>query len=553
MRTVERRRRAAAFSAAVVLLLTAPVAAQRESRSQMSPDRREELQRSGTAASVVQPRSAALESTIDPKEYVVGPSDLIAVNIWSTPPTNLVLSVTPEGTLIIPAVGEVRVADMTLAEAKERVLAQIRGKYLSGSPTVTLVSPREVVVTVQGEVLNPGSYRLPAHGRVDRALDAANELLPGQSAEQQQYIQSRISERHVFVRHKDGSQSSADIAKFRGTKQGRWNPYLREGDIIVAPQRNILRGGIGIYGEVNDPSRYEFTEGDSASHLLKMGFGFTPRAILDSVSLTRLSEDGRTMEQQTFNAMDLLAGRSPDIALRPGDRIVVPSRAEERGDFRASVWGEVLSPGFYPITRDRTKVSDLVRMAGGLTEFAEPASGQLIRRSTEPQALSLERLESLRGGVSPDDSTYYYLETELRLQKEIVNMDFEAVFVRNDTSADIVLRDGDAVVFQDVRRTVYVFGQVASPGHVPFVEGQRAEYYLAQAGGLTDRAREGDIKVVKAKNKQWLSPDETQIERGDYLWVPKEYDRPFGYYLAIVAQSAAVISVAISLYLLVRQ
>jgi hypothetical protein len=35
--------------------------------------------------------------------------------------------------------------------------------------------------------------------------------------------------------------------------------------------------------------------------------------------------------------------------------------------------------------------------------------------------------------------------------------------------------------------------------------------------------------------------------------VPKDYERPFGYYLGIVAQSAAIISVAISLVLLVNQ
>jgi len=40
---------------------------------------------------------------------------------------------------------------------------------------------------------------------------------------------------------------------------------------------------------------------------------------------------------------------------------------------------------------------------------------------------------------------------------------------------------------------------------------------------------------------------------GDYIWVPKTIERSFGYYMAIVGQTAAVISVAISVVLLVLQ
>jgi hypothetical protein len=70
---------------------------------------------------------------------------------------------------------------------------------------------------------------------------------------------------------------------------------------------------------------------------------------------------------------------------------------------------------------------------------------------------------------------------------------------------------------------------------------------------VTDRAREADIKLVKAKTRQWLSPGGLMVEEGDYVWVPKVPERPFGYYLGIVAQSATVLSVAVSVVLLVIQ
>jgi protein involved in polysaccharide export with SLBB domain len=192
-------------------------------------------------------------------------------------------------------------------------------------------------------------------------------------------------------------------------------------------------------------------------------------------------------------------------------------------------------------------------MAGGFTEFASIKTAQLVRRSVEPREIELERLESSRGGVSAEDSLYYYLETELRIRKEIVNVDFERLFMEGDSAQDVMLRDNDVITIPQRRKTVYVFGQVATPGHIPFSPNQNVDYYLEKAGGLTDRARDGDIKIVKAKTRQWLSEDLTTIEEGDYVWVPKEIERPFGYYLNIVGQTAAIISVGISLALLVIQ
>ena len=41
----------------------------------------------------------ALKGPVDPEKYFVGPSDVLSVNIWISPPLNFSLTVTPEGTL----------------------------------------------------------------------------------------------------------------------------------------------------------------------------------------------------------------------------------------------------------------------------------------------------------------------------------------------------------------------------------------------------------------------------------------------------------------------
>jgi protein involved in polysaccharide export with SLBB domain len=213
----------------------------------------------------------------------------------------------------------------------------------------------------------------------------------------------------------------------------------------------------------------------------------------------------------------------------------------------------VRNPGTYPITRNTTRLSEIIRAAGGFAEDASLVTAELVHQSVALGDIETERLVSLRGGAPPEDSAYYYLETELRMRKETVTTDFFRLFVQGDSTQDVILRDGDAVIVPQRKKTIYVFGQVVNPGHVPFLSGEGLEYYLKKAGGLTDRAREGDLKVVKAKTQQWLAPADTKIEEGDYVWVPMEAQLPFGYYLNIVAQSAVVLTAAITVVLLIVQ
>ena len=93
------------------------------SNAQWTTDTKKELQDSKTdLKNMIQApvtNVPALEGPVDPEKYYVGPSDILSVNIWISPPLNFSLTVTPEGTLIIPTVGEVRVTDLTLREAKK--------------------------------------------------------------------------------------------------------------------------------------------------------------------------------------------------------------------------------------------------------------------------------------------------------------------------------------------------------------------------------------------------------------------------------------------------
>jgi protein involved in polysaccharide export with SLBB domain len=127
------------------------------------------------------------------------------------------------------------------------------------------------------------------------------------------------------------------------------------------------------------------------------------------------------------------------------------------------------------------------------------------------------------------------------------------LFVHQDSTQDVFLQTEDYIAVPSKKKTIYVFGQVVTAGHVPYVIGENVDYYIRKAGGVTESARSGDVKIIKAKTRQWLSPGETTIEEGDYVWVPKEIERSFSYYMNIIGQTAAVVSAAVSIVLLVIQ
>jgi protein involved in polysaccharide export with SLBB domain len=532
------------------------------SNAQWTTDTKKEVQESNTdLKSMIQaPVSNVppLEGPVDPDKYFVGPSDILSVNIWTSPPLNFSLTVTPEGTLIIPTVGEVRITDLTLGEAKKKIIDEIKKKYLSGSPSVTLLSPRQITVTVTGAVRYPGKYVLNATDRVDKAVAMANKMRKDEPPEYDEMWQLRPNERKqskrdIHLTRRTGKSCRADVLRYYATKDDRWNPLLLEGDEIFVSRIDQKKNIFAIYGGVNVQGSFELVEGDSLLDAIELAYGFTPRAMRDSIVHYRYDVQSSRQILTFCNFDQIKHGSSSNLKLLPGDRIVVKEQPDVREDYKVFIDGEVKYPGFYPITKDSTKLSVILKWSGGFTEYASLASSQVYRGTISRQELEIERLLSMRGSITPEDSAYYLLETELRTKREVVNVDFKKLFIGKDTLEDVYLRNGDYIVVPSVLRTIYVFGQVVNPGNIPFVAGMDYKYYIQKCDGYTVKARTGDVMIIKRATRQWLSPDETKIEEGDYVWVPKEPERSFAYYMNIIGQTASVLSVAVSIVLLVIQ
>jgi polysaccharide biosynthesis/export protein len=533
--------------------------------SQMLDNRSE--QKTGSAASAMQDllkgqspmRASVLDGPVDAKAYIVGPGDVFSVSVWSSVPLALTATVTPEGTVIIPTVGEFYVAGKTLEETKQTVIGEIRKRYSQQQVTFTLTVPRSFSVIVKGNVLSEGKYIVQATDRADVAIAMANALPPsgkeGSKDDQMQKERERIiddvSQRHIEVVHKDGTKAAVDLECFYAYQNSAFNQYLRDGDLIIVPKKDVLKNYFSIYGAVNKEGVYEFSEGDRLLTAIMIARGVTPLVDSSRVTVIRSNANGNK-SGEFYSSLDDIQ-RDGGMLMQRGDQIIVTEKLELRRNNRVYVEGEVNSPGYYPITKDSTLLSAIIHQANGFTASASLKTSRLYRRTVNEKDIQDERLESARGGYTPDDSAYYFLETNIRINREQVPIDFEALFLRNMTSEDVFLKNGDVVSIGTRVKTIYIFGQVVKPGHYTYTPGKTVDSYITEAGGYTSESRESDLRIIKANTRQWLKPSETSVEEGDYIWVPKVPYHPSGYYLQLTSQVFGILGAVGTLVLMVYQ
>jgi polysaccharide export outer membrane protein len=147
---------------------------------------------------------------------------------------------------------------------------------------------------------------------------------------------------------------------------------------------------------------------------------------------------------------------------------------------RIFVIGEVRSPGAYQLTGDMTLIEALARAGSTTTEAAGEA---VISRPPAGKAATAPVLPN------PDEGV------------EVIRVNVRDL-QSGQLSQNVALRDGDTI-YVPRAETIYVFGQVRSPGAYPLrTMDTTVLQALSLAGGITDRGSTSRIKIVRLVNGQ---------------------------------------------------
>ncbi len=447
-----------------------------------------------------------------------------------------------------------------------------------------------ITVTIGGDFIVNGSFPASPFERVDQFVTRIFNLFrtEGLGAIDNEDEINRVlqkvdnyARRDIILRSSDGKDSKIDLEKFRLTGDFKYNPYLKNDDVLIFPGIDLDRNFVSIDGAVNKSRKVQFVDGDRLSDAILFGQGINKAYEgITQVEITRLSYDGRSEEILRYN---LESG----IELKRGDRIRVLAVETNRKDFKVLVIGEVNRPGFISITKNSTTLKNVIEKAGSFTVNADLNRAELIK-VTDPHYVFKYRLltkgfeqsqlqddkfnatlynvyanrniETLlmqrAANVTMEDSLGFRLDNALRLWKQQALIDFTKIAELNSDEANYILEDGDIIIVPQKNDLVYVFGQVATVGYQKFQNGKSADFYIKNAGGLTSIAKDlEDVILIKGKSRDWININDSdaKIEAGDYIWIPKKQFKTFEYYINRILPIASIIGTVATVALLIIQ
>ncbi len=422
-----------------------------------------------------------------PDTYQLGPGDRLLLLLTGEAELAHDVEVTREGFVVVPEVGRLSVANLTMGEARTLFRQRLQSFY-SGinrgttSVSLSITELRTVQVYVTGEVEQPGAYQLSSVATVTNALYAADGPTDLGSL------------REVRVRRRDGSDAVLDLYPYLLNGDVSGDITLEQGDVVFVPLRTRR---VQLRGAVVRPKYYDLTDADDLHYALAAGGGFAPEADRKRLTIHRVVRPGaRGPGLGDRIAVDLALAPSadggatghmggviiPPVGLQDGDSIVVDSVPALRDGFFVSIEGRVAQPDTFP-WREGMTLRDLLQLARG------PVLGADLREAT------VVRLPAIRSGgqraerlLVPMDSSYL---TQRSTDGRYVGPPGVA-FSPPGTSPEFALSPYDRVTILrqpdfDMPRSVQITGEVSVPGpYALLTKGDRVSDLLARAGHILD-------------------------------------------------------------------
>ena len=390
-----------------------------------------------------------------PRNYPLSAGDEVLIDVWGDSELNLKLTLSPEGTIIIPNVGPVALSGLTIEEAENRIkqeLGKIMWNLVDGKEPNTFVSVglgkiRSIKVNIVGEAVAPGTYTLSSLASLFNALYAAGG------------VNDIGSLRNIRVYRNNKEIANLDVYDYLLNGKYDTNIRLEDNDMIIIEPYEQL---VNTHGKIKRNRTFELRKGETLEDLLKMAGGFTGDAFTEDVTIKRKS--GSRYQIATVTAEEF-----PTFVLQDGDSLLVDSVIPFY-DNRITITGSVWRPGEYELSPKVHTVKQLIKQAAGLKgdEFIGRAHLTRLNPDFTSTVIAID-IQGIMNGEIPD----------MELQKE------DKLYI----PSLFELREP---------YTVKVGGAVNNPDTViPFSKNMTVEDAIILAGGLQESASTINVEVAR--------------------------------------------------------
>ncbi len=406
---------------------------------------------------------ANLAGPVDPS-YRMGAGDRLVLILTGDVEQAYTLDVTREGFVVIPQVGQISVANLTLAQLEDLLYTRLgrsysgvrRGAEATTRFSISVARLRSNQIFVVGEVSRPGSYRVSAAGTALTALYAAGGPTMNGSL------------RAVQIRRNGRTVGTIDLYDYLLKGDASRDARLLNGDIVFVPAHT---GRVRVLGQVNRPGTYEIGTAGSLAEVIRAAGGMLPTAARSRIQIERLTPmRDRTRPGSDRAVLDVAGTDGGDVAalaLVDGD-VVRILKVSDRVRNRVVIRGNVFTPGAVGLTNGM-RLSDAIRKAGGLKPDTYLGQVLISRLNSDSTRTQLRAVLADTLGTVVNDPT---------LQEE----DDVQIFGRSE--------------FRPIRY-VAITGAVRRSGRYPYREGMTMRDLVLLSGGLLESASLTEAEIAR--------------------------------------------------------
>lgn len=367
------------------------------------------------------------------------------------------------------------------------------------------------MVEIKGAVFRPGMYQ------VGGEINSVRSLLEHADGLREEAFTARA----VMHRMKKDRTLEVVPVDVEGILDGKVADVpLQPNDVLFIPtkQEMMEEQTITIHGEVNYPGIYKYASNETLEDFVLQAGGLKNSASTVKVDVARrvmnpkaLTNDSISAYTYSFALKDgFVIDGTPGFHLMPFDEVYVRKSPGFSKQQNVVVDGEVMFSGTYTLQRKNTRLSDVIKAAGGVNDRGYAAGATLVRKINESERkrleaarkMALEQYEQVAAEEAAKIGKSVDITNSERIKKfqiedtYSVGIELDKAIANPGSDADIVLREGDRIVVPQYTGTVKINGEVMYPNTVGFVKGKKASYYIDQAGGFNKKAKRGQTYII---------------------------------------------------------
>lgn len=367
------------------------------------------------------------------------------------------------------------------------------------------------MVEIKGAVFRPGMYQ------VGGEINSVRSLLEHADGLREEAFTARA----VMHRMKKDRTLEVVPVDVEGILDGKVADVpLQPNDVLFIPtkQEMMEEQTITIHGEVNYPGIYKYASNETLEDFVLQAGGLKNSASTVKVDVARrvmnpkaFTNDSISAYTYSFALKDgFVIDGTPGFHLMPFDEVYVRKSPGFSKQQNVVVDGEVMFSGTYTLQRKNTRLSDVIKAAGGVNDRGYAAGATLVRKINESERkrleaarkMALEQYEQVAAEEAAKTGKSVDITNSERIKKfqiedtYSVGIELDKAIANPGSDADIVLREGDRIVVPQYTGTVKINGEVMYPNTVGFVKGKKASYYIDQAGGFNNKAKRGQTYII---------------------------------------------------------